>query len=582
MKWYTWTAVLVLTIVLITAVGLLGNRPIPESSVWSGTPAFQNDQAMRFLTELVTRFPERNYQHPDRLAAAGWIADQFRSFGLTVQTQDFSEVIAGKTYPDMRNIYAVIEGEHPEAILVVAHYDIPPFVIQGAADDGSGIAALLELARIFAKEGKPKWTLIFLASDSEEYGAMWGSFNFLKNAGWQDRLAAVVSLDFANLGESDGIEVKAMGIQQGYSPLWLRELTLGAIAQETKANDVSPTMEWIDRSVIVAPTEHGVYLRSGIPGIDLWGTPKDKAWHSQQYHTRADTIEKMRPETIAAYGRSAERLVRSLEQRDSFPKDMFYLKTSAKTYLPGWAVRLIQFLALIPLGAATVLAWMRTRHDGSAVWMETKHLLALVGAGLAAYLMAWGCSELGWMVKYELYPATQKDPVLNHPQVLPILLTIAAFVGVYFLLRWLFRIRFDGLTGTKQGMNLSLILAVCVAAIIFNAGFLALAWLAPALVFWPLVRPSDSVARRILNFILAISVVSVFVVFLILFRQIYFIGHASWYLLMCTAYGLFRPRAILGFIVAAAGVIRFIISTVRTDSALVKLQKANQLIGRII
>lgn len=565
MKLRVWLVTVLLTTVAVVACGWLTMRPVPDVPVYSGKLQFQSEPAMKTLAGLVLGYPQRDDLHAGRAASAEWIENQFRSYGLSVHTQVFSEVINGKKVDGLKNVYAVKAGRSSDAILVLAHYDIPPFVRQGAADDASGVAVVLELARVFAAEPVPARTIIFLASDSEEYGAMQGSFAFLDKSGWGGRLATVVTLDYANMGDMKGVKVRSMGIHKGYAPLWLRQTALSAAALEAQAFDIPPVMEWVERSVAISPSEQGVYLRAGIPAVNLSTLPVDPAWQAARFHTPSDTLENIKPSTIFAYGRSAERLIRTIQEMKQLPPgDMFYFKLNERSYLPGWSLRLIQFLALIPLGVGTLAAWRhyeRSRRTGGTVGSEVGHLLALFGAGALGYLSLWLCSERGLMTKFELYPATQKDPVLDHPQVVPILLTIGVIIASYFVLSYLLRRgRINPLL--TMAVSMTTLFGLAVVATILDAGFLVLALLGPALLLWPLARPSRNPWWRLANAVVALSAVVVFVAFMVLFRQLYSVGQIGWYLLMCTAYGLFRPRAILAFLLAGAAIIRFFRSSV--------------------
>ena len=69
-----------------------------------------------------------------------------------------------------RNVVALLRGsEFPDEYVVVsAHYDR---WFQGAADNTSGAAAVLELARAFSKSGlRPRRSILFVATGSEEAG----------------------------------------------------------------------------------------------------------------------------------------------------------------------------------------------------------------------------------------------------------------------------------------------------------------------------------------------------------------------------------------------------------------------------
>ena len=65
------------------------------------------------------------------------------------------------------NIVATRPGTGSKRAVFGAHYDAAPLT-QAAVDNASGVAALLELARLM-KDDLPEWTLEFVALDAEEY-----------------------------------------------------------------------------------------------------------------------------------------------------------------------------------------------------------------------------------------------------------------------------------------------------------------------------------------------------------------------------------------------------------------------------
>lgn len=83
---------------------------------------------------------------------------------------------------DLRNILAKIEGKNPNEIVVIgAHYDHLGYdptlegdqVYNGADDNASGVAAVLQVARAFLATGEqPERTVIFAFWDGEEKGLL--------------------------------------------------------------------------------------------------------------------------------------------------------------------------------------------------------------------------------------------------------------------------------------------------------------------------------------------------------------------------------------------------------------------------
>lgn len=113
----------------------------------------------------------RSYMNADAIeGAAAWIKGQFESMGFSrVCLQHFD--VDG--HPET-NVVALIDADAPGSVTVGAHYDSRPFSgpAPGANDNGSGTAAMLELARIFRKDlghAAPKKPLYFVAFAAEEH-----------------------------------------------------------------------------------------------------------------------------------------------------------------------------------------------------------------------------------------------------------------------------------------------------------------------------------------------------------------------------------------------------------------------------
>jgi Zn-dependent M28 family amino/carboxypeptidase len=123
------------------------------------------DYLQQVVTRLAGDIGARTYRDFDRLeGAAGYISEQFESFGYRITRQPF--VFAGNTY---HNIIAELTGSSsPETLLIVgAHYDSVS-TTPGADDNASGVAGLLGIARALA--GVPmERTVRFVAFALEEW-----------------------------------------------------------------------------------------------------------------------------------------------------------------------------------------------------------------------------------------------------------------------------------------------------------------------------------------------------------------------------------------------------------------------------
>jgi Zn-dependent M28 family amino/carboxypeptidase len=121
---------------------------------------------------LSVKIGERNFQEKDRLdAAAAYIERAFMHENVRVARQAYS--FEGKPF---HNIEAEIRGTiEPDRIIVVgAHYDTAVGT-PGANDNASGVAALIELVRIFSTL-TPDCTVRFVAFANEEPPFFWSKY----------------------------------------------------------------------------------------------------------------------------------------------------------------------------------------------------------------------------------------------------------------------------------------------------------------------------------------------------------------------------------------------------------------------
>lgn len=137
---------------------------------------------------------ERNMRRYSQLnAAVDFIENSFSRAGLQPRRESYE--LDGQA---CHNIEAEIRGVHPQILVIGAHYD-SVFGSPGANDNGSGVAALLALARRFA--GKPAGqTLRFVAFPNEEpfyfQSEKMGSFVYASRCKARgDQISGMISLE---------------------------------------------------------------------------------------------------------------------------------------------------------------------------------------------------------------------------------------------------------------------------------------------------------------------------------------------------------------------------------------------------
>lgn len=166
------------------------NRPvkIPETSFTFSHDGHSRSVTDPFVTELMTLVNQDSLlatiQHlqdygtrdcftQQAFEAQDWIRAKFESYGLQAELMDFE--MFGDDASD--NVIATLPGtEFPDEYIVLGgHYDSRSWSGQapGADDNASGIASVLEIARLLSQHDF-KRTILFCAWSGEEYG-LYGS-----------------------------------------------------------------------------------------------------------------------------------------------------------------------------------------------------------------------------------------------------------------------------------------------------------------------------------------------------------------------------------------------------------------------
>lgn len=141
----------------------------------------------------------------------------------------------------VRNIVGYLPGETDEYVIIGAHYDhlglgeqnsLAPSMAgtahPGADDNASGTAGLIELARYFASQPKPKRGILFLAFAGEELGLLGSSF-FANNPSIPlAKASAMLNMDMIGRVQNGRVFVGGSGTGSTLKPL------LDRIAKESE------------------------------------------------------------------------------------------------------------------------------------------------------------------------------------------------------------------------------------------------------------------------------------------------------------------------------------------------------------
>ncbi len=237
--------------------------------------------------------------------AAEYIARKFESYGLPVEFDSFSHrrlSLGGGITGDyvMRNVIATLPGRGPHSsrtYLVTAHYDSIASKTEGweqnwrtlpapgATDNASGVAEMLEMARILSQY-RFDFTIQFIAFSGEELG-LFGSKHYAeKIASRTDQIAGVINLDQLGHDPDGQLDIHVVADPQS---TWLMH------AFETTHQVYNIDVELV--SVIADDfvySDHAPFWQVGVSGVMVAGESSFEGPEWPEYtHSDEDTLDKL-------------------------------------------------------------------------------------------------------------------------------------------------------------------------------------------------------------------------------------------------------------------------------------------------
>jgi hypothetical protein len=160
-------ALAVAAVVMATYLGLFVwiTQPLAGYGVRPDTKPAANPERLRNTVAFLTDRPLRDASHPEILReVADHVAASFISFGLPTIRRSYE--VHGQRF---ENVEAVAGPASGREIVVGAHYDVygDSGPNPGADDNASGVAGLVELARLLA-ESPPTVRVVLIAYSTEE------------------------------------------------------------------------------------------------------------------------------------------------------------------------------------------------------------------------------------------------------------------------------------------------------------------------------------------------------------------------------------------------------------------------------
>jgi hypothetical protein len=474
----SWLALLlVLSFVLLS---IQRQRPPDATSIALAPTQFSSGRALEYLKALTTK--PHPIGSPEEGAVRDYIFQELSRLGLdpavqrtTAVNEEWGDaIVAGK----VQNIVARLKGtDNSKAVMLVAHYDSVPNGF-GASDDGTAVAALLEVARALKAGTSLKNDVIFLFTDGEECGLL-GAKAFVNEHPWAKDVGIVAN--FEARGNSGPVYMFETSPENG----WL----IKQFSESAPRPFASSLMYDIYR-MLSNKTDFTSFRAAGLQGFNF-------AFIGGQthYHTRLDSYEEVDERSLQHHGANALALVHhfgELNLNQTRGADAVYFDLLGETlvhYSKGWVVPLMLF-AYILLFVVLLLGLRRKQISVSGM-----------AFGFLTFLLNLICSvaivSLIWMLvrgfDRESIWMPESGPYEGDIYVIGfVLLTLAITSAVYLLLS-----RKISLPNLMAGALLWWVIAATLSGLLLQGGSYLFVWpLLFTLVGWGVVFVTDSPAAN--------------------------------------------------------------------------------------
>lgn len=358
-----WILLLALLLVVVTALSPL----VPRRVIAAGASpeVFSGERAMAHLSVIAQEAHPAG--SPAQARVRDYLVQELTALGLETEIQ------AGR---GAENVLARLPGtDSTGAIVLQAHYD--SIGGPGAADNGSGTAALLEIMRALTAGPPPRNEIIALFDDGEELpGAFTGTILFIRQHPWMERVRVAVGMDTAARGH---ISVTDTGSQNGWMVHALARAYTGGPWSSLSGGGNYDTQP---------------FRLAGIQVLQL-----EDNYPFYEKHTPGDVLAIVNPSSLQQLGEQTLAVARQiapldLSQTTGEQETFMFVPFAGLLHYPeAWAVPLAVLAGLLWAAAVILAFWSRL-----ASWR------GFAGAVLALALTA-GAAAIGTNALWKAAPA---------------------------------------------------------------------------------------------------------------------------------------------------------------------------------
>lgn len=476
-------ALVVWLVIVVIALFTLGRPNTPSLSDEPVT--FDGARAADDMREIVAQFPQRVAGSDVDDRAGIWFYDQFEQLGLETHTQGFTASVDGKDVA-LRNVWAVAPGQTAGTILLLANRDTPPLATQGANNNASGAAALLELARSFTVTAHDH-TLVYLVTTGDAYGAL-GARQFVEDYEGQDDLWGVIALRQIATRERRGMGVDGWSATAKTAPPWLWLLASPAARAHINGRALLPG---VAAQVInlAAPTNsgsQGPFVADGIPAVTISAV-------GEQITPQNDTLDAVSEDALRRTGSAVQAMVMAVDagQRPEARSGGTIFLTSRRT-LPGGSLALILAGGLLPLLAVTVDLFAHSRRERVPLRPAFARAMLHLAPWLIVMAIVYLANLVGLLPKSPEAVIPAASPLVQDPQYIRVAIFIGVLIAVYvYAVRVERRLERGVANDPRATILVAHVSLVVIAATAVLVNPYSLMLVLPAALLWPLARPGS-------------------------------------------------------------------------------------------
>jgi hypothetical protein len=364
----------------ILAASYLGLRP----------PSFRTDtapatefSAVRALAAL-HRILKDDTPHPIGSAAneavRGRIVDELTQIGYRPQVQTAFECGQFINCATVNNILARLDGtegdpDSSDSVLLSAHYDSVP-AGPGDSDDGTGTAAVLEIARALKSLPAPRHSIILLIDDGEEAGLL-GARAFVDVHPWAKMVRAAVNLD------ARGTRGPSLMFETGSANDWAVRL-FARTAQRPSSTSIAYALY----KMLPNDTDFTTFKAAGYQGLNFAYVGSEP-----QYHTALDNSANVSLYSLQHHGENALPAITALANSDLEnppQREAVFFDVFGRVLVHWPASRSLPIALVVMLLLVAQIAWMIHNHRlslGEFLWGMVTWLFMIVVTGVLAFIV---------------------------------------------------------------------------------------------------------------------------------------------------------------------------------------------------